>query len=96
MTYRLVIRKKAETQLTEIVDWYEKRLTGLGSELLICFDAVFFAVERNPLLFQVKYKNIRCALVPRFPYGVFYFIDGDKIVVVAIFHLSRSPKLWKK
>ena len=24
------------------------------------------------------------------------FVDENKIVVIAVFHLSRNPKLWKK
>src|SRR2546422_104826 len=96
MTYRLIIRKRAENHLIEAYDWYEKQKSTLGKEFLFCVDASLMAVKNNPMLFQLRYKNIRCALIPRFPYGIFYFVDKNKIVVIAVFHLSRNPKLWKK
>jgi plasmid stabilization system protein ParE len=96
MNYRLVIRKRAENHLKEAYHWYEKQRTALGDEFLLCVEATLRAIENNPMLFQVRYKNIRCALIPRFPYGLFYFIEGNKIVILSVFHLSRNPKLWQQ
>ena len=96
MTYRFVIRKRAEKHLAEAYTWYEDQRAGLGKEFLLCVDAKMQMVKTNPYLFQVRHKNVRCALVPRFPYGIFYFVDGEKIVVMAVFHLSRDPKLWRR
>lgn len=95
MSYRLIIRKRAEKHFAEIYDWYEKQRSGLGDEFLLCAEAALLMIQKNPFLFQVKYKIIRCALTPRFPYGIFYLIDENKIIVISVFHLSRNPKLWK-
>lgn len=96
MSYVLIIRRRAESHIVEAHDWYEKQKTGLGAEFLLSIDAIFSLLQQSPNLFQEKYKNIRCALVPRFPYGIFYFVDGNKIIVISVFHLSRNPKMWKK
>ena len=96
MSYTLLIRKRAEGHLSDAYNWYEEQRVGLGEEFLLCIDASFNVITETPLLFQEKHKNIRCRMTPRFPYGIFYFIDKDKIVVVAVFHLSRNPKLWRK
>jgi len=96
MTYRLIVRKRAEKHLAEAYAWYENQRAGLGNEWLLCVEARLETVKSNPYLFQVRYKSIRCALVPRFPYGIYYFVDESKIIVMAVFHLSRNPKLWQK
>ncbi len=96
MSYRLIIRKRAEKHLSEAYTWYENQRAGLGAEFFLCVEAKLQVITANPFLCQVRHKNIRCALVARFPYGIFYFIDGQKIVVVAVFHLSRNPRLWQK
>ena len=96
MNYRLIIRKRAENHLTTAFDWYQEQRTGLGSEFLLSIESTLLLIERSPLLFQVRHKNIRAVIIPRFPYGVFYFVDQDKIVVIAVFHLSRNPKLWMR
>ncbi len=96
MTYALFIRKRAEIQLDDAFTWYEKQRAGLGHEFFLCVESTFAFIENNPRVFQIRYKNIHCALTPRFPYGIFYFVEGSKIVVLAVFHLSRNPKRWKK
>lgn len=95
MSYSLLVRKKAEYHLEEAFDWYEKKRIHLGSEFFLSVEAIFNTIQENPHLFPIRHKNIRCALIPRFPYGVFYLVDENKVIVIAIFHLSRNPKLWR-
>lgn len=95
MSYQLVVRKRAENHLLLAYDWYETQRKNLGSEFLEAIEITLLLIQKNPLLFQLRHKNIRCALAPRFPFGIFYFTDKNKIVVVAVFHLSRNPKLWR-
>jgi hypothetical protein len=45
---RLVVRPEAEAEMTEAFDWYEDRAIGLGSEFLLCVDAVLSAILRLP------------------------------------------------
>ena len=96
MSYSLIIRKRAEKHIADAYTWYEEQRNDLGEEFLLCVEASLNTIAENPLLFQVKHKNIRCIMTPRFPYGVFYFIDNNTIVVIAVFHLSRNPRLWRK
>ena len=44
-----------------------------------------------PALYQRVRHDIRRAVLHRFPYGLFYLIDGDRILVLACFHLHRKP-----
>ena len=44
---------------------------------------------------QKRHKEIRAALTDRFPYGIYYFVEDAKIIVLAVFHLGRSPKLMQ-
>ena len=55
----IIIRKRAERNLEEAFDWYEKQRVGLGLEFLLCVDATIQAVVKNPLLFQIRHKNIK-------------------------------------
>jgi toxin ParE1/3/4 len=40
--------------------------------------------------------SIRRAALHRFPYGIFYLVDGDTIRVLAILHRARSPEHWRR
>ena len=92
----LIIRPEAEEELQKAFAWYEARVSGLGSEFLLCVDAAFSAVLRNPLQFPQVHRNIRRILTRRFPYEIFFIIDEQRIIVLAVFHAKRNPKLWKE
>jgi len=94
MNNKIVFRVRFSKQLLPCYQWYEEKLLGLGEEFLLAVEECANSIGRNPYLFQIKYKNIRMALVERFPYGIFYFVENNKIIVLSIFHLSRNPKLW--
>jgi hypothetical protein len=48
MSRRLIVRPEAEAEMADAFDWYEDRLSGLGSEFLLCVDAAFSAILRSP------------------------------------------------
>lgn len=96
MKHELVIRPEAEEELAEAFVWYEEQLRGLGSEFLISVDATVHAIVRNPRQFAKIHKDVRRALLHRFPYGVFFLVDGTRIIVLAFFHAKRNPKRWQE
>ena len=95
MKRKLIIRPEAEAELAEAFDWYEQQLRGLGSEFLISVDATVHAISRNPYHFAKIHKDVRRALLRRFPYGVFFLVEDARIVVLAFFHAKRDPKRWQ-
>jgi len=95
MTYRLIIRPEAEAELVEAFGWYERRVSGLGADLLAAVDAAVDSILSNPLQHPVVYRNARRALTRRFPYQVLFVVETDVVVVIAIFHGARDPKRWK-
>lgn len=96
MKYELIIRPAAEAELAEAFDWYEEQLRGLGSEFLISVDATVHAIARNPRQFPKIHRDVRRALLHRFPYGVFFLVEGTRIMVIAFFHAKRNPKRWQE
>lgn len=96
MIFRVIVRKKAESQILEAYTWYERKQVHLGDVFLRAIEDQLSKIEVNPFLFQLKYKNVHLAQTKKFPYGIFYLVDEDKIIVLAVFHLSRNPGLWKK
>ena len=96
MKYKLIIRPEAESELLKAVKWYEEKVKGLGANLLLNVEATIESILRIPEAYTPLYKNTRRALVRKYPFGIHYIIDRDKIVVIAIFHESRDPKELKK
>jgi len=97
MNYSINIRSEAEEDILEAFSWYEDKRAGLGQELLLCIEAEFSTIQRTPFIFQNQYKQVRRALIRRFPYGIFYLVDdSDRLInVIAVFHAHRAPTSWK-
>ena len=91
----LIIRPEAEFDLAEAYGWYETQLSGLGSQFLLSVDAALSSIQRTPELYPVIHKNVRRSLIRRFPYGVFYVAEQDRIVILAVLHARRDPQSWK-
>jgi len=89
----LLITPRAEQDILEALAWYDSRRDGLGTEFLSCVDAALQAIQDRAESFPAIHREIRRALVRRFPYGVFFVIDPDQIAVLSIMHASRDPQL---
>lgn len=94
MTNQVAVRPEAAREIQETFDWYEERSEGLGLEFLRAADACLSLIRRNPEAFPVAHDQVRRALLRRFPYALFYLIREDAIVVLACFHIKRSPADW--
>lgn len=91
--YKLIIKPFAEEDAKEAANWYNEKRDGLGNEFLLALEASFTSLQRNPNHYQVVYKGLQRALIVRFPYGIFFIVEGNTIYILAIFHTSRSPKI---
>ncbi len=77
----------AETELNTAIDYYEDIEKGLGYDFSL---EVFSALERIiafPKAWTSIEDGVRRSLVRRFPYGILYAEEKDKIYVVAVMHL---------
>ena len=86
---------EADAELTEARRWYSHYHQDLDLEFMQCVDEVLTQVVSNPHLFPVVYRNLRRAVVRRFPFAVFYEITANEIEVVSVFHSRRNPEVWK-
>ncbi|WP_256874382.1 addiction module protein [Nostoc sp. C057] len=72
--------------------WYESQKPGLGDEFLDCVDETVNLICQMPESYAVTYRDVRRAIVRRFPYAVYYRIVSSRVIVTAIFHGRRDPK----
>ncbi len=95
MSIPLVVRPEAERDLAEPRDWYESHKEGLGAEFLSAVDDVFARIRESPKFYAVEYRGVRCAVLRRFPYAVYYRATDENVEVLAVLHGSRNPRVWR-
>jgi toxin ParE1/3/4 len=92
MNYETRILPEVEDDLVVTYNWYERKSSGLGEDFLLAFYSDALELEQTPLAYAVFKHDFRRRLMRRFPYGIYYRIDGGQIVVLACFHCARDPK----
>jgi len=92
MGYEIIVKPLAEQDLREALQWYEKQQAGLEVELYREVLKVMDTINKNPELFQKRYRNIRIRFTDRFNYGIHYTIENQSIYIHAILHTSRKPR----
>jgi plasmid stabilization system protein ParE len=91
----VVFTAAAEEDIAEAVDWYEVQAPGVGARLIDELGAVVRRLVNNPLQFPIAHKDVRRALVRRFPYAVFFRVLDGSVEVIGCFHTSRDPRRWR-
>ena len=96
MSYKLILRQEAERDLTEIYRWCSRKVSGLGSEFLAVVELALESIQENPVRFPIIYREVRRALMRRFPYGIFSILEGGRVVVLGVMHTARDPAKWRQ
>ncbi len=52
--------------------------------------------NKQPLAYPVVHQyDVRRALTQKFPYSIIFTVEEQSIFVIAVFHSSRDPMIWK-
>lgn len=96
MPYRLKFSARALREANEAQEWYEAQKTGLGEEFLNAIELQLKQLVLTPLIHTEVLPKVRRAVLTRFPYGLFFTIQGELIHVLAVLHDARNPRRWPK
>jgi len=53
-------------------------------------------IAENPNTFPKVLQDVRKFVLKKFPFIIYYQIKRLTISIIAIFHASRNPELWKE
>jgi plasmid stabilization system protein ParE len=79
--------------LQAVYDYFEARVAGAGERFLGRYFATAERIALNPEIFPVKFDDYHRALVPKSNLAVYYFIELDRAVIVALLDARRHPRL---
>jgi plasmid stabilization system protein ParE len=96
MTIQLVVRPIAVSDAVQAANWYESRQAGLKQRFLDETYSAFQRVARAPESYALAVQDIRCCRLPSFPYGIYFLIANEQVVVFAVYHFRRNPRKPKR
>lgn len=85
----------AEQEFLDAEVYYEVQQPGLGGRFRKQVIASVQRLRNYPRAWErVQQGEIRKCPVHRFPYHLFYALEADHILVLAVAHAHRKPMYW--
>ena len=90
MNYKLKLLPIVYKDLINAKKWYLEINTKLGEDFKLKVNEELDYIIQNPKHYQKKHKELRQAIVARFPYTVYYLIEEELKLVVVIGILAQK------
>lgn len=95
MNYLIEISDVAEQDIRESYLYYANENQSLGLRFEKAIKSTINRIKKFPLKNQIRYSDVRVIYTSKFPFGVHYKILENRIVIIAVFHTSLSPRKWQ-
>jgi plasmid stabilization system protein ParE len=96
MTRPVTFSAAAQTEFVEAAAWYEAQRPGLGAEFIAQVEHCLRRIAQPPARYPVVHNGVRRVMTTRFPYSIYFDPQGERIVVLAVFHGRRDPATWQR
>lgn len=92
MALPVVYRQAARREIINVARSYERQREGLGGLFLDEIGRIEAHVSDGPRLYQLVSDGVRRAVLRRFPFGLFYLEEEQRVLVLACLDLRRDPE----
>jgi hypothetical protein len=72
--YIVKIEPEALIDIQEITDWNNGKQAGLGGRFQKTAIKQINSLNKDPQIYAIRYKEIRCVIIKRFPYMTHFSI----------------------
>lgn len=96
MSFTLVIDPPAEAELALARAGYDDIDPDLGSRFRAAVADAFAKIRDTPLQFSLAAEDVHFYVPRRFPYVIYYRVEGDLVAVLAVVHKRQDPDKWKR
>ena len=87
----LVFLFSANADIQTAYEFYEAYQAGRGEVFMRHLDVAFGRLRTFPEIAPVFHEACRRLLVHGFPYGIFYTIEGRRIIISGVMDLRQDP-----
>ena len=96
--FRIKIDPLALADIQDITDQYNKQQEKLGNRFQETTIKQINKLAKYPNSFAIRYKEIRCIQVKKFPYMVHFSINEEPgfVEVLAVISTHRNPGIWEE
>ncbi len=88
-----IIWPEADADIAEAYHWYEDRESGAGKAFLAALEQCFDDIQADSSRFRFVLAAHQRGTLHRFPFSVYFYQEGDYVIVTCVFHIARNPSL---
>jgi hypothetical protein len=91
--FTVLFSKQSIIDIEEAIVFYNEQQRGLGNTFHTDFEKTYKSIIINPYFASVKYDNVRCATLNKFPFSVHYIVDDTtlSVLIVSVFNTWKEP-----
>lgn len=95
MKFAVEFRPRASADVAEAFSWYERQRPGLGDEFETDLGYAVDLLRQMAGVGPTVHRDLRRVLLRRFPFAVYYHVQGQTVVIRGVIHAKRHPRTWK-
>ena len=77
MKYKVRISPDALLDIQEATNWYNDQVAKLGGRFQDDAKSQINKLKINALKHSIRYANVRCALIKKFPFLIHFVVDEE-------------------
>jgi toxin ParE1/3/4 len=81
VSYFIKINKRALNDIQKALNYYDKIDTSIGDKFQKNIDKAIRIIANSPF-FQIRYSDVHCLLVQKFPYMIHFQVNEKKNSVI--------------
>jgi hypothetical protein len=94
MTKRVSFHELAKFELNDAAVFFENETEGLGHRFLSAVQAAVIQIQQHPEASPIIEQDLRRKVLRKFPYSIIFFIEPDRIRILAVANQKRRPFYW--
>jgi toxin ParE1/3/4 len=92
---RIEFHPEAQDEFISAAQFYERQTEGLGLDFITTVQRTYERLLESPASGPPFGRRLRRLLVPKFPFGLLYRVEPERIYIIAVMHLHRQPGYWR-
>ena len=90
----LIISEQAHFEIEDSKEYYNLQQDSLGDTFKNDLKESILNIQNFPNLYPNITEKIKRCVLHRFPYGIFYTVKTDCILILSVAHQHRKPYYW--
>jgi hypothetical protein len=91
--FNVIVIDPVADEIQEAVDYYKGKQESLGAQFFSAAKKTLQSLENDALLYQEKYKDVRCIKVKKFPYLIHFKVNekSNTVYIYALICTHKNP-----